>query len=901
MGETQSFRLIGKMDIVEITVDHVGGGNIIYWEDIEQVFPRVQHAQSGKVAINMLRDSDGNRIVPRRIKQCPGVVLDVVFDEANDTLQVTPLPADTTISNISVGTVWSTALPLPLSSCSGVKATSTDVPFKSTSLASTVAYGSLMSTHKSVDQLSIKSEVSMDLGPSEPLHCGIYRRPTIQIKEDMKVVTDAIIASNREGKPLDTTTVLSIVEGNLPAAYGESIATLVTVVRELKALHELGTMTQQIALQVWELQKQMNDRLIPIERKTAAILTQNYELLEYTILKLFIVLPETSTSWDPKTMFRTRFRLHFICECGEHTMPADMSSTNRQSSSKKYGPFLMLMLEMIKMGTGIAGHVVPALASLKVVDIVDSVQSTIDTVTSKVIEGVDYSLAYLEENRTLIQKSNGVVVDGNARASQQELARYLAGVEGLEGVDLRQLGSYLTANSSYNLLGRPRQMGLPRALSSRSSRGAQKLRDVVKLNGGKFDEQLGRIEITLRSSFAAAEFYDATRKAKGVLDLDVSLRWNQDYTDFIKLKNMISKLNVRSIRVDLNSPTGFDIDSNSIESLRYDPIFEILRLPSMESFEVIGVPKDFFKRPNSLPKKADLSKLRRLRISGPWTVDGPGQDFDAYNAKLVWLVAKPQNLTNLHLDSSIERLPAVFSAIAKYQTYLIIINDSYLHVLPPTRESRLSKAALQDLPHLFKVHGARLETLDLEKFPLDDLAVEALAGATRKGSNLKRLYWRGDSEHLSGKSMKALADIVAQSELIALEVELKGDDTRVCILESIQWKFMRSLDIIERHENQERAMRALLNGMEKMERVGLETFHYDTVNTTAALQGMSVDLSRLESLYLRCDGWSSSEVQIILDALQHAGQLRYIRMIYADITKHKEQMHAKGIKIESTW
>lgn len=61
MEETQSFRLIGKMDIVEITASYIGGQNIVYWEDIEQVFPGVKYVRNGKVAVNRLRDSDGIR------------------------------------------------------------------------------------------------------------------------------------------------------------------------------------------------------------------------------------------------------------------------------------------------------------------------------------------------------------------------------------------------------------------------------------------------------------------------------------------------------------------------------------------------------------------------------------------------------------------------------------------------------------------------------------------------------------------------------------------------------------------------------------------------------------------------------------------------------------------------
>ena len=61
MEETQSFRSSREMDIVEIPVSYVGGQNIVYWDDINQVFPGVQYVKNGRVAINILKDSDGNR------------------------------------------------------------------------------------------------------------------------------------------------------------------------------------------------------------------------------------------------------------------------------------------------------------------------------------------------------------------------------------------------------------------------------------------------------------------------------------------------------------------------------------------------------------------------------------------------------------------------------------------------------------------------------------------------------------------------------------------------------------------------------------------------------------------------------------------------------------------------
>ncbi|KAI8597645.1 hypothetical protein EDD21DRAFT_436702, partial [Dissophora ornata] len=62
-----------------------------------------------------------------------------------------------------------------------------------------------------------------------------------------------------------------------------------TVIHNLNGLQDQGDTTQKIVKEVWELAKQMNDRSILIQSKTEAILTQNYELLEYTIPRLFIV------------------------------------------------------------------------------------------------------------------------------------------------------------------------------------------------------------------------------------------------------------------------------------------------------------------------------------------------------------------------------------------------------------------------------------------------------------------------------------------------------------------------------------------------------------------------------------------------------------------------------------
>ncbi|KAF9328497.1 hypothetical protein BGZ91_000972 [Linnemannia elongata] len=331
------------------------------------------------------------------------------------------------------------------------------------------------------------------------------------------------------------------------------------VIRRLDALHDQGAITQQIARKVLELSEEMKVRLILIQSKTEAILNQQLEQAEYPIPRLFSVLPEELTKYDPGNWFRTKFRLkapHRL-HLAKHEGYLIREPTK---FFKKYGPFLLLMLELIKFGTSVAGYVVPTLASLKVVELADNVQQSVESVTAK----IDYSLECIDKPLAKVQPlPPGDFVDTEPRAAmtQHDLANYLSDVEGLEGVELRQLGSFLRTSEDENLLGNLYRMTTSEGhvkwvcrdhyRAGYQEKHVQKLRDVVKLGQGVFDEQLGKVTITLRSSFAAAEFYSAVSKAKGVLELIVELRWEYSSSDLEALHNALKKSRVSVLRLDL--------------------------------------------------------------------------------------------------------------------------------------------------------------------------------------------------------------------------------------------------------------------------------------------------------------------------------------------------------------
>ncbi|KAF9208864.1 hypothetical protein BGZ49_007297 [Haplosporangium sp. Z 27] len=559
-------------------------------DDIRDVFPNAQRFKLDGHPIQFLKYPDGNRILPLRIAFYPDKTLEVVLS--------------TTVEHVHVDSPMS-ALNLPLTD------SQTDVP------------ASLVCLNESVAQLRIKKQIPTDLSMSEPTNMSLSRRTTTLNHSQLKALNAAIEFANRSGPPLSAEEMQDLIREHLapPTDSDKNTQRLVhnvdLLIRDVGELKLQGNVVEQLVHKMLDMQQQTLDRLALIQSKTEAILTQNYELLEYTIPRLFIVLPETSTSWDPATMLRTKFRLHFICECGEHTkssrskIPHHLHLANHEGYVvnkpteffEKYGPFLMLMLEMIKLGTGIAGHVVPALASLKVVDAVDFAKSSVDSVTSKVIKGVDYSLKYLEETRGLIQKSSGVDVEGDTRVSLSSLGDYLAGVEGLEGVELRQLGLYLEANNSDNLLGNLYRMttkdGHVKWVCRHHYRAGyqeantQKLRDAVKLAGGVFDEQLGSIKITLRSSITAAEFYDAFNSAKfGVYDLDITFGWDCSTADLEVFENALKISSVSILRLDLER---FQTNiASKLLSTRYEILVRIIELTNMKKIHIV-LSKDFIK------------------------------------------------------------------------------------------------------------------------------------------------------------------------------------------------------------------------------------------------------------------------------------------------------------------
>jgi len=81
--------------------------------------------------------------------------------------------------------------------------------------------------------------------------------------------------------------------------------------------------TLHLLQQMLDKQHQILNRQVILENRMQALMTQNYELHEYPIPRLFIVLPKPKRRKDKIIHpLAKRYRLYFLCECGEHTTEA---------------------------------------------------------------------------------------------------------------------------------------------------------------------------------------------------------------------------------------------------------------------------------------------------------------------------------------------------------------------------------------------------------------------------------------------------------------------------------------------------------------------------------------------------------------------------------------------------
>jgi len=774
----------------------------------------------------------------------------------------------------------------------------------------------------------VRSSMDVHNALVQIINDGLVDRPNEQVAASLQELKDNM----NENNELASRILELVSENNKLASENNTLTTRVINLQEAFDARQEDMM---------ELQIQALDRLGLLQNDIKALLTQTHELHEYPIPRLFIVLPEDSSSWNPTNLFSNKFRLYFLCECGEHTMSNNSKIPHHIHLAKHegyeiarpneffrhYGSYVLTILRMLKFGMSVTGIVVPAVSLLVRDDAFSKATSSLKMLIGNIGSGMDQVIRCIEH-----VSANEGLVDGNPGQMNNN--------EALEGADLRQLETFLRNKDKNRVLGdlyrivttegHVRWVCIDHYRENYHEKAAKAFRDfVLGMRKGWIDENTGRVDVELDAK-TQDKFYQALQGAKSVYEFKVTFdwMWNTTQSDFKKLRDALTNTNVGVLEIDLNRGTEPPGDIlNRIH--RYDPIIDLMRHRSVRSVILHTLPENFVKRSSLPSRKNDIfSNLRHLEIDIYFLrQDIPG---------LKCLVSKAPNLSRLTLNTVYELVPQVYSAIAEHQKYPVVFKAESLCILQPISQSQAT-TKVKDTAELLKVFGGRIERVRLSKEDLQDSIVVGLARAIKNGGSvLKELILDATEQDLSAHCVKFLAFIVARSKLRELKIEMNGDQGRVAILEAIQWEHLRKLDITMKADTLETSvMRVLVDGMKKMSgRTNLEEFCFgNTENSPLTNPGEglllaflsstpfrklqlglyipleeildllpSIDFSRMQELRLWALDVNSGKVNAILESLQHATELRFIGLWQAKINDSLQaKMKAKGIRLSKRW
>ncbi|KAI8350945.1 hypothetical protein B0O80DRAFT_500291 [Mortierella sp. GBAus27b] len=414
--------------------------------------------------------------------------------------------------------------------------------------------------------------------------------------------------------------------------------------------------------------------------------------------------------------------------------------------------------------------------------------------------------------------------------------------------------------------------------------------------------------------------YKVQAKIKSTYRLDIGLHWAITHSDIERLQDILAQGNVSALKLHVNMDGGWE-DRHR----RHDSLFNIMRHPSTQSVAILGAPAGFIQGSSLLFQKEGFPNLRHLYID----LSSMKENFP----DLRGLLARTTGLSSLGFQGDIDDLSLVrlFMEIAECQTYPITFTSRSLCIPPLATLSDQSPTLHHYLSHflgVLDVNGVTL-SLVLKGDIKVSAVVDALAKVEMDPIGVKTLELR----NVLGQSIKNVATIVSRSELSSLVIDLTWEgEERVQILESIQWKHIRSLDIeVDKESTGTRAMKALVEGRDKEKgQVELDYFEFYSRSffrmssewaaqcksfvastsikrlvlgvdmTPSDMESVlnSMDVTRLELIWLRAEGYSSSEVDRVLDCLTNAHNLQKVELAYHFPTQEQiQRMQERGVTL----
>ncbi|KAF8986011.1 hypothetical protein BGZ46_010428 [Entomortierella lignicola] len=545
-------------------------------------------------------------------------------------------------------------------------------------------------------------------------------------------------------------------------------------------------------------QDKLMGKMDAVIANTEALLTQTFELHEYTLPRLFIVLPEVAYHGINPALILSKytgvkFRLYFLCECGTHTSPTGPHHLNHIHIARhegyeinrpteffrKYGPHILRLLQVLKFGINLASGVIPALSTISAIDLPEQITKDLDL---KVTSCIQYLSAY---QKTLDYKVPGMdnggdnaIVPSRYRPDSTDSAERssipLDNIIQIEGADLRLLDSFLQKKDQDRSLGNlfrtvdeqghVKWICLDHYRSTYRLRQDREFENEVLQNQGEYDKRLGIVTVFLPSSEAIDGFLSAMTRAGAFNELDIHLR-NYSYNDLKTLGDSLRKTNVSKLTL-----TGHQYkEIFSMYKKKLSPILTIMAAGKVRYFQFKDTKDLIPSRGVQVPKS--MSSVRSLELKGISLKDGHEVLAKILNAcndiavfRLTDTDVKPNYLKSVLSGLSSSKNLRVLSL--RNCDISVDCSEALSEFLKSCRlltELDLSQNRLDDSSccEIIDIVGSRLVRLSLSNTGFGDESAMALERDIG-GELLKYLDISDSSEELSPDAMESIIRLVGR-------------------------------------------------------------------------------------------------------------------------------------------
>ncbi|KAF9348139.1 hypothetical protein BGX34_002659 [Mortierella sp. NVP85] len=611
---SQIVRLRGKVPNVEVRIsnpayldlnsgtilipswlDKKTGERIVLWRDIQNEVGDAHRVRNGKRSVTFMMDEDFNELHPKRIRYNPGVVLDVVV--ANQGQEATVAPK----SSMPSGTLIQGSTSSLQSVCPKDPVHRAGRDGKINSVVQHVSKLSIAHLDAINRSLNAQSAI-LDNEEQTPLQQGDLSNGTLGTTNIMQNIQIPTVDDY----------IKELIGGIRTAGIQEG---------DLFQVHTLHLLQKML-----DKQQQTLNRQVLLENRVQAMMTQNYELHEYPIPRLFIVLPKPKKRKDKLTHPLTKqFRLYFLCECGEHTKGAsrghlpnkihlakhegyDLDQPNE--FFKRYGSYVLAIMKFLKYGTLAASVAIPPLALFKVIEGLDAIQKSLMMTTDAIRSLIDQTIKHIQNLQ------GNTLDDGSAPTGPMRLED----IEALEGADLRQLQLFLNDKDKGRVLGDLFRVYTPDGhvkwvcidhyKENYREAAMQRFREIVSANGGDWTAE-DAVRIHLESNTAATQFYEAMVKARGIQSLVITLQWDVKMDDLRRLSSAITRTNI--YRLELLVRSEGPVRDIINKGRRYNPVLELMCNGRIQEMELL-LPSNEFYRGIDISSMATTSQLQKLSL-----------------------------------------------------------------------------------------------------------------------------------------------------------------------------------------------------------------------------------------------------------------------------------------------